>query len=110
MNILNKCVMKFESSIKGVILNDNELSKEEIIQLEKDGYFVLSTDEEIEIEDYDTGELKIGKITITNDEFFLFDEYDDYGNIISECEIPLITYLYQLEEYGALDNYNIELD
>lgn len=102
--------MKFESNIKGVILNDNELSKEEIIQLEKDGYFVLSTDEEIEIEDYDTGELKIGKITITNDEFFLFDEYDDYGNIISECEIPLITYLYQLEEYGALDNYNIELD
>lgn len=102
--------MKFESNIKGVILNDNELSKEEIIQLEKDGYFVLSTDEEIEIEDYDTGELKIGKITIINDEFFLFDEYDDYGNIISECEFPLITYLYQLEEYGALDNYNIELD
>lgn len=102
--------MKFESSIKGVILNDNELSKEEIKQLEKDGYFVLSTDEEIEFEDCDTGELKIGKITITNDEFFLFDEYDDNGKIISECEIPLLTYLYQLEEYGALDNYNIKLD
>lgn len=102
--------MKFESNIKGVILNDNELSKEEIIQLEKDGYFVLSTDDEIEFEDCDTGELKIGKITINNDDFFLFDEYDDYGNIISECEIPLITYLYQLEECGALDNYNINLD
>lgn len=110
MNILNKCVMKFESSIEGVILNDKELTKEEITQLEKDGYFVLSTDEEIEIEDCDTGELKIGKITITNDEFFLFDEYDEYGKIISECEIPLLTYLYQLEEYGALDNYNINLD
>lgn len=102
--------MKFESSIEGVILNDKELSKEQIVQLTKDGYFVLSTDDEIEIEDCETGELKIGKITITNDDFFLFDEYDNDGKIISECEIPLITYLYQLEEYGALDEYNIELD
>lgn len=97
--------LQFNCSIDGVIFNNKELSKSEISELQDDGYLVLSTDEEIEYEDVDSGELLNGKITIVHDDFFLFDVYDDYGKILIEMEIPIETYLYQLDECGALSAY-----
>ena len=96
--------LQFNCVIEGVILNNNELTKSEINELQKDGYLVLSTDEEIEYEDDETGELLTGKITITHDDFFLFDVYEN-GEIVYEAEIPIESYLYQLDMYGALFAY-----
>ena len=47
--------LQFNCGIEGVILNNNELTKSEINELQKGGYLVLSTDEEIEYEDDETG-------------------------------------------------------
>ena len=102
--------LKFECPYEGVILNDNELTKDEVNELTKQGYLVLSTDDEIEMEDSQTGELLKGKITIVNDDFFLFDCYDDHNKITHEEEMSIFTYLLDLERSGALNMYpRIEL-
>lgn len=90
----------------GVILDRNELSNEHIASLNEDGYLVLTNGETIEVEDSETGELYEGKITLLdNDDFFLFDVYDESGKIVHEEEVPLLSYLSQLNRCGALDAY-----
>ena len=103
--------LQFHAAYAGVHLNNGELTEEEVDKLNEQGCLVLSTNDTIEVEDRETGELYVGKVTITKDDYFLFDVYDEKDHVIHEEEVPLYVYLNQLRECGALDAYpSVELE
>lgn len=102
--------LEFHAAYKGVHLSNGELTQDEVQALEDEGNLVLTTGSQVEVEDQETGELMVGEVTITNDDFFLFDVKDKNGNIVHEEEVPLYVYLMQLDACGALDAYpNVDL-
>lgn len=97
--------LEFHAPYKGVFLSNGELTQEEVQSLEDEGNLVLMSGSQIEVEDQETGQLMVGEVTITNDDFFLFDVKDKNGKIVHEEEVPLYVYLLQLDACGALDAY-----
>lgn len=86
-------IMKFNSYYFDVILNDNELTKEEIVNYINRGKIVISTGDIMKIVDDETDEEYVGTITIITDDLLLFDCYDESGKIYHEEEITIELYL-----------------